>query len=667
LGDLEEELLEDNPRAELDMGLKHHKEGRLAQAEKIYRKVLSTDPKNAEALHLMGLAAHHGDRNEQAIQFITSAIKNELGNVKYYNNLGIVYLALDKNEDATECFRDALEIDPNSTDAHFNLGLIMTAREDYEEAIKFFRCAINLDPQFSDAHYNLSIVLTKCGYVEEVVESYQKVLAIQPDYPDAWYGMKNALKALHFSNTKKNKKSIPSQLGLSPAARETLEFVLLEYFLDSFKPHQSDESFRKAIAAFPPKKEDEIPILDTNRGPAISPFLPDKLVALFSFGRSGTGLLHSLIDGHPEISTLPSIYLQGYFSLDVWNKMANRGWRGLPERFVEDFAVLFDANSPYPTPSRKTDNTSFLGKKEGMANVGENRNESLSLDKHAFCDEANQLLETLDKVDPKIFLMVIHAAFEKVMRTKKEKKTVFYHIHCPENFTKLNFLRYVPDARLVMMIREPIQSCESWIRVLFNENKYNQLIYRIIGMLFAIDQIAFRTQDSIGVRLEDIKKQPKATMLALCSWLGVEEAPSLYHMTAQGKKWWGDPSSPDYEENKEMSPFDKSSIKRSVGAIFSDRDQLVLQTLFYPFSVRFNYREPNQTEFENNLKKIRPLFDDMFDFERALVKKSNIDPAQFKRSIGYVLLRASFMDRWEVLCKFKDYPNMIPPLHVTSE
>jgi tetratricopeptide (TPR) repeat protein len=659
--------LKDSPRTELDMGLGHHKAGRLAKAEGIYRKILSTNPKNAEALHLMGLAAHHGGRNEQAAEFITNAISNDQGNVKYYNNLGIVYLALDKNSNASKCFRDAIEIDPNSTNAYFNLGLIMAAREDYEEALKLFRQAIILDPEFADAHYNLSLALTKCGYIEEVVHSYQKVLAIQPNYTDAWYGLKNALKALLFSSSKQNKKGKLYHEGFSPAARATLDFVLLEYFLDSFEPHKSEESFRRAIAALPPKIDEEIAILEKDRVPSNPPLLPDKLVALFSFGRSGTGLLHSLIDGHPEISTLPSIYLQGYFNQGVWSKMAAKGWRGLPEQFVEDFAVLFDANSPYPIPSRKTDNTSFLGKKEGMANVGVNRNESLSLDKGAFCNEAHRLLEAHDKINPKSFLMVIHAAFEKVLKTNTEKKTVFYHIHCPENFTKLNFLRHVPDARLVMMIREPVQSCESWIHVLFKENNYTQLIYRIIGMLFAIDQIAFRTQDSIGVRLEDIKKQPKETMQALCSWLGVGEAQSLYHMTAQGKKWWGDPSSPDYNENKEMSPFGKSSIKRSVGAIFSEKDQLILQTLFYPFSVRFNYREPDQVEFEKNLKEIRPMFDDMFDFERKLVEKTKIDPAEFKSSIGYVLLRASLTDRWRVLCEFKDYPNMISPLYVVSE
>lgn len=215
-----------------------------------------------------------------------------------------------------------------------------------------------------------------------------------------------------------------------------------------------------------------------------------------------------------------------------------------------------------------------------------------------------------------------------------------------------------------MMVREPIQSCESWIRLPFKENNYSSIVARIIQMLFAIDQVAFRTQDSLGVRLEDLKRQPKATMRALCAWLGVEETPSLYESTAQGEKWWGDPTSPEYDGNEAMSPFGEAPIRRAVGMIFSEKDQLVLRTLFYPFSVRFGYREPDPVEFRNNLREIRPLLDDLMDFETALSERLEIDPAQFKRSGTYRMLRASFLDRWDVLDQFGDYPGMLTPLDI---
>ena len=62
------------------------------------------------------------------------------------------------------------------------------------------------------------------------------------------------------------------------------------------------------------KADEAIPIDGTDNKPAKTARPPDKMVALLHFGRSGTGLLHSLIDGHPEISTLPSLYLHCSFS-----------------------------------------------------------------------------------------------------------------------------------------------------------------------------------------------------------------------------------------------------------------------------------------------------------------------------------------------------------------
>ena len=418
------------------------------------------------------------------------------------------------------------------------------------------------------------------------------------------------------------------------------------------------------MAALPARTDEEITVSGTDHKSASLPDLPHKLVALLAFGRSGTGLLHSLIDGHPEISTLPSIYLRGFFNSGVWNRIAGGGWLHLPERFADVFAVLFDAKSPNPIPSRLWEPSSNLGREEGMTAVGDNRDEALSLDRGKFCSEALRLMGSLDKVDPGSFLMVIHAAFEKTLGTKTEKQTVFYHFHNPDDFALLNFLRYAPDARLVMMVREPLQNCESWLRVPFNENDYDKISSRIIDLLFDIDKIAFRTQESVGVRLEDLKTRPESTMRALCAWLGVNEAPCLYQMTAQGKKWWGDPSSPDYQADEEMSPFGDSSIKRPVGTVFSEKDQLVLRTLFYPFSVRFGYIEPDPAGFKKNLKEIRPLLDDMLDFERVLSDRAKIDPALFKRRGSYLLLRAGLLDRWDVLNEFMDYPEMLSPLEI---
>jgi len=135
-------------------------------------------------------------------------------------------------------------------------------------------------------------------------------------------------------------------------------------------------------------------------------------------------------------------------------------------------------------------------------------------------------------------------------------------------------------------------------------------------------------------------------------------------MTAQGKKWWGDPSSPDYNKSNAMLPFENTMARNPVGNILGEIDEFVLGTLFYPFSAHFSYRDPEPEQFQKGLKEIRPLIDDMLDFKKDMANRLDIDHEQFKRQSSYQLLRAGMIDRWNVLDELNDYPHMITPLSI---
>jgi len=136
-------------------------------------------------------------------------------------------------------------------------------------------------------------------------------------------------------------------------------------------------------------------------------------------------------------------------------------------------------------------------------------------------------------------------------------------------------------------------------------------------------------------------------------------------MTAQGKKWWGDPSSPVYKEDG-MDPFSKTSINRKLGLVFSENDQYILHTLFYPFSVRFGYAKENLEKFKNDLQTIRPLLDQMFDFEKKIIQDTKVSSEKFMKSGPYLYLRSGLIERWNTLNKFRTYPNMLTPLRINQ-
>jgi hypothetical protein len=114
----------------------------------------------------------------------------------------------------------------------------------------------------------------------------------------------------------------------------------------------------------------------------------------------------------------------------------------------------------------------------------------------------------------------------------------------------------------------------------------------------------------------------------------------------------------DYEKDG-MEPFGKTSINRKVGSIFSENDQFILRTLFYPFSVRFGYTEENEEQFKVDLQKIRPMIDEMFDFEKDIAEKMQMSFAKLIGSGSYMYLRSGLIERWNTLNKYQTYPNMI--------
>ncbi len=627
-----------------------------------YERVLAIKPEMAEAHLSLGTVLHELGRMDEALECYRRAAALKPGYADACNNMGIAFKDMKQPDEAVEWFERAIALKPDYIDSLLSLGNIRQDQCRYDAALQLYRQAITAKPDRPDAHFNLGAVLGETGRLDEAIVATREAIRLEPDRADAWICLGLLVKASRFVRSRAGGQGAAADDAERPPEGDVAAaFALHRFYLDSFTPDDAGASFDAAMAALPP----DLPVVvDGAGGGAVSPQLPDRMVALLHFGRSGTGLLHSLIDGHPAISTLPATYLQGFFNGGMWKRLAAEGWRHLPERFAEIFDVLFDARSSRPVPGVPGEDGHFKGEKEGMTAVGEGRDQWLSLDRERFCAEALALMAGLKTVDPASFLRVVHAAYERTLGGTADKRTMFYHIHHPAGYTSLNFMRHFPDARFVMMVREPVQSCESWLREPFQEMSYPKISSRMVRMLFDIDKMEFRRHDAVGVRLEDLKARPQATMRALCSWMGVDDDPCLYQMTAQGKKWWGDPSSPSYSADKAMDPFDRSFLDRKPAQTLSDGDRFVLRTLYYPFSIRFGYAAPDPDGFRRDLDTVRSMLGGMLDFETTLCTHLGLEPRQFQCRSDYLYFRGALFDRWNTLNRFGDYPGMLRPLAV---
>ena len=180
----------------LELALQQHQEGRLDEAETIYRQVLDLDPANADALHLLGVVAHHRGAHAAAVDMIRRAIALKPHMPQFPNNLGNALHRLGRHEEAIAAFRAALALAPNSPETLANLGAAYSEANRLDEAVAANQEALRLNPSFADAHNNLGNVLRKQGRFEDAVVSCQKALQLKPSSPEAFNNLGVALKEL---------------------------------------------------------------------------------------------------------------------------------------------------------------------------------------------------------------------------------------------------------------------------------------------------------------------------------------------------------------------------------------------------------------------------------------------------------------------------------------
>ena len=426
--------------------------GRISEALIPGQKAVELDPQDSEVHSNLGITLHHSGKLEEAEASYKKAIALKPDFAEVHGNLAVTLQELGKLQEAEASYRQAIALNPNNAEAHSNLGVTLKDLGRLEEAEASYAQAVVLKPDYADAHYNLGNTLNELGRLEEAEASYTKAIALEPNNESYWNNIFFPVKALQFSRELHGKQTSSYKDALSADVLNNVHHDILEYRLAAFTPHLADDAFKKAINSLPVIAQEEI-LNPSSVSLNPEPPLPQKMIGLLHFGRSGTGLLHSLIDSHSEISTLPSIYFSEYFNDDIWKNLTANGWEDIAKRFVSRFEVLFDASSSAPIPQFNTIKNN-LGQHEGMANVGPGRDEVLCVDRDRFCVQLRALMDCYPKLDPATFFTLVHVAYEATLDNPADKDTIFYHIHNPHHYTALNFLRYRPDARLVMMVRD---------------------------------------------------------------------------------------------------------------------------------------------------------------------------------------------------------------------
>jgi tetratricopeptide (TPR) repeat protein len=180
----------------LNRGMALHQQGRLAEAEKLYREVLQQTPKRFDALYLLGIAALASQKHQRAVDLIDRSIKQNAAFPPAWCNRGLALAQMGRHPEALASFEKAIALDPAFAEAWYDRGISLKALGKPEEAIASFDKALTIRPDDADALNHRALALIALRRHTEALANLDQALTINPRLAEAHTNRGNALTGL---------------------------------------------------------------------------------------------------------------------------------------------------------------------------------------------------------------------------------------------------------------------------------------------------------------------------------------------------------------------------------------------------------------------------------------------------------------------------------------
>ena len=366
--------------------------------------------------------------------------------------------------------------------------------------------------------------------------------------------------------------------------------------------------------------------------------------------------------------------------------LAKPDWREhLIAKVIEEYQPFFNARSKNNVAGKPFGNTNWLAKDQGFTNMGPDQSQTFVVDQKSFADTFLFLSKPFSSIGIQECFELIHRAFEisargNVISSNQKNSNIFYHIHNPDPYEYAHFLKHYPQSRSLHIIRNPVQSMESWMLSERSANlsrdeetkkdrRHVQSIYHWIKMvtkivaMFKQLQSPFNVQvHSRGVRLEDVKRNAHDVMPKIAAWVGIPDHPAFYESSFCGFQYWG----PSSKEAGNITGFDTKAIDLPIGRLLGSRDILIFETLFWPFSYKYGYTKVGAEEFRRQLAEIRPWLAEPLEFERRLYDELFDYSCALEELTPYIRLHELLSRLWETLNQDGTYRYMVKPLELAD-
>ena len=672
--------------------LGHHEDGIT-----LCEEAIKIDPNCEKPYFLLAEMMYQNNDPEAVINYYYQVLDNNPNSFSTYFELGNYFKKIKCFKMALNFYDKCLSINPEFNEANFKKANIFSETGNHEDSISALKQIIELDNQNSEAFNLIGVELEYLNYSEEARERFLDAVYLNPENSNAYYNLGiNLIKSGKLVDAheclekfqKNNQYSSKQFCGL-----DKLTLIVLDYLLQNEKKYRNyfnakvdNSSIEDLITKLGiSKKNIDLKNIIEKIYPFRNNFNTFKTnhsnekdyISLLGFGRSGSLFLQSLIDGHPEVSTLPGYFFSGWFNQDSWPifepDYSEVNWReNLAENICKYYEPQFNAKSDKNLIGMPNDDNLWLAQNTGFTQLGETKSEIMELDQDIFKNYLIDLLMPYDEINLKICFDLVNESFDKAFRQDLGiiKKITLFHQHNPSFFERANFNYFYPKNKTLLIVQNPIKLLEDFILQdlakipekngnkvsFFDDDRFYKTLASAKNILSILDY-SINPMNSFsnvrGVKFEDIKNTPKRILPKVAKWLGIKNDQSLYESNFLGKKF----SIPSINLNSTEGSSDDQ-----IGRIFHSKDIEILETLFWPFMEAYGYTKMTKKQFAENLIKIRPWLEKPFEFEKDIHKKLPDDTPKIENVRELNEFRKNLIIFWELLNSKKAYRHIVKHL-----
>ena len=158
-------------------------------AHRLCIQVLTREPNCAEAFFLLGLIAAEHNNLAKAADVISRAIRLDATQAEYHAHLARCLVILNRHQEARAVAETALTLIPADALTLDTLGVVWSRLGEHTIAVELFRRAVARDGTRAEYFYNLGSSLQFSGLFQEAQAAYRRCLALDESFHRARSGL----------------------------------------------------------------------------------------------------------------------------------------------------------------------------------------------------------------------------------------------------------------------------------------------------------------------------------------------------------------------------------------------------------------------------------------------------------------------------------------------